>query len=281
MSLLMHRAKAPDGAAGREIRRAGTTGSREHNEQDDPMSRYIKERMVEEYARRLGEVVDVAALNTEGIDANQMVAFRATLRERGLDTMRVQNRLCRLAIQESPLSGAEALLDGPTTLVWGAESIVDIAKTVAEQAKEVGALEIRGGFSRGAVLSSAEIQDLSKLPGREELIGQVVARAAGQASRVVSLATAPASGLLAQIREVEKQAPAAPAETPAAEAAPAEAAPAEEAADAPAEEKPDEDTPAAEARADEETPADAAAEEQEQEQASDAPESAEESDETS
>ena len=243
------------------------------------MSRYIKERMVEEYSRRLGEVVDVAAVNTEGIDANQMVTFRATLRERGLDTMRVQNRLCRLAIQESPLSGAEALFDGPTTLVWGAESIVDIAKTLAEQAKEVQALEIRGGFSHGAVLSPAQIEDLSKLPGREELIGQVVARATGQASRLVSLATAPASGLLAQIREVEKQAPEAPADTSAAEEAPAEAAPADETAEPPAEEAPAEDPPADEAEPAE--TAEAAEEEQEQEQASDAPESAQESDETS
>ncbi|MFO8014841.1 MAG: 50S ribosomal protein L10 [Phycisphaerae bacterium] len=184
------------------------------------MSRYIKERIVEEYAKRFGEVSDVAAVNTEGIDANQMVTLRATLRDRGLDAMRVQNRLCRLAIREGPLAGAEALFDGPTTLVWGADGIVDIAKTLQEQARALSALEIRGGFSQGAVLSREQIEDLSTLPGREELIGQVVARAAGQASRVVSLATAPASGLLSQIREVEKRAPEAPADDQEQEKAP-------------------------------------------------------------
>jgi large subunit ribosomal protein L10 len=266
------------------------------------MSRYIKERIVEEYAERFREVADVAAVNTEGIDANQMVALRATLRERGLDTMRVQNRLCRLAIREGPLAGAESLFDGPTTLVWGAESIVDIAKTLQEQAKELPALEIRGGFSQGAVLTSEQIEDLSQLPGREELIGQIVARATGQASRLVSLATAPASALLAQIREIEKQAPAAeeaPAEeTPAAEAAeekPAEEAPAQEAAEAPAEEAGSDESPSDEAPADEakdEAPAEeaqrdeearpeeAAADEPEQTEGPAAPEAAEESETT-
>jgi len=192
------------------------------------MSRYIKERIVEEYAERFREVSDVAVVDTEGIDANQMVALRQALRERGLEAMRVQNRLCRRAIQDGPLAGADPLLDGPTTLVWGADSIVDIAKGLAEEAKDLSALEIRGGFSQGEVLSREQVDDLSKLPGREELIGQLLARAVGQAARVVSLATAPASGLLARIREIEKREP--------------EEAPAEEAAT----EAPAKDTPAPE-----------------------------------
>jgi len=233
------------------------------------MSRYIKERMVEAYSQRFREVADVAAVNTEGIDANQMVTLRATLRQHGLDAMRVQNRLCRLAVREGPLAGAEVLFDGPTTLIWGAEGIVDIAKTLSEQAKDLSALEIRGGFSRGVVLSPAQIEDLSKLPGREELIGQIVARATGQASRLVSLATAPASGLLAQIREIEKRGPAeeAPAEAPAEdETAEAETPPADENAEK------DADAPAAD-----EAPDAPAADDESQEQASDGPESAQES----
>ncbi|MEA3367303.1 MAG: 50S ribosomal protein L10 [Planctomycetota bacterium] len=192
------------------------------------MSRYIKERVVEQYAERFREVSDVAAVNTEGIDANQVVVLRAMLRERGLEAMRIQNRLCRRAIQDGPLAGADTLLDGPTTLVWGADSIVDIAKALAEEAKSLSALEIRGGFSAGAVLSREQIEDLSKLPGREELIGQVIAKALGQVGRIISLATGVASGLLSQIREIGKNAAEeAPAEPPA-EEAPAEEVPEDE-----------------------------------------------------
>ncbi len=170
------------------------------------MSRYVKERMVEEYARRLGEVADVAVVDTEGIDVSRMVAFRATLRERGMQAMRIQNRLCGRAVQEGALAGAEQLFDGPTTLVWGGSGLVDIAKTLAEQAKELKTLEIRGGFSAGEVLSQTRMQDLSELPSREALIGGLVARAVGQAGRVVRLATGAAAAVVSQIREVEKTA---------------------------------------------------------------------------
>jgi len=172
------------------------------------MSRYIKERIVEEYTERFRDVADVAVIKTEGIDANRLVSLRATLRGRGIRAMRIQNRLCRRAVQESPLAGADALFDGPTTLVWGGDSLVDVAKALVGEAKGLKELEIRGGFSGGTLLSGEQVEALSALPSREELIGQVVGRAMGQAGRVVSLATAPAGGLLSQLREMAKDAPA-------------------------------------------------------------------------
>jgi len=207
------------------------------------MSRYVKEKIVAEYADRFGGVSDVAVVSAEGVDANRMVMLRRVLRERGIQAMRVQNRLARLAVGEGPLAGLETLFDGPTTLVWGGESIVDLAKVLADEAKAISQLEIRGGVSGGQVLSKQQIEDLSRLPSREELIGQVVARAIGQAGRVVALAMAGGGRLLAQIREIEKNGPAngepTPAEEPAAEV-PDEA----ERAEAPAEpvEKPAEPT---------------------------------------
>jgi len=172
------------------------------------MSRYVKERMVEQYAQRFQAVTEVAVVNTEGISVSQMVAFRAALRERGLQAMRIQNRLCRRAVQEGSLVGADVLFVGPTTLVWGGSGIVDIAKVLTDEAKELKALEIRGGFSAGEVLSKEQIQSLSELPSREELIGGLVARAVGQVGRIVSLATGVAGALASQIREFQKTAPA-------------------------------------------------------------------------
>jgi len=193
------------------------------------MSRYVKEKIVAEYADRFGGVTDVAVVTAEGIDANRMVALRQTLRRRGIQAMRVQNRLVRLAIGDGALAGLETLFDGPTTLVWGGESIVDLAKVLTDEAKQTSELQIRGGVSGGQVLSKDQMEVLSKLPSREELIGQVLARAIGQAGRVIALALAGGGRLLAQIREIAKKGTAEPAEeTPAAEA-PAE--PAEGSAD--------------------------------------------------
>ncbi len=209
------------------------------------MSRFIKEKMVEQYGERFRDVSAVAVISTQGVDAIRMAAFRSTLRGRGIQAMRIDNRLGGRAFATGDLAGIEALFDGPSTVVWGGDSIVDIAKVLKDEAARLAELQIRGGMSDGEIFSQKQLQMLSELPGREELIGMAVGKAIGQAPRVV----AAASQLLGQIREIEEQASA--AEAPAQE---------EPKADEPATAEADE--PAAEQTAPDETPQQEAAEEQ-------------------
>jgi len=181
------------------------------------MSRLIKEKMVREYGERFRDVSAVAVINAQGIDVKRMMTFRGVLRERGIQAMRIHNRLGRRAFASGTLKGIDALLDGPSTILWGGESIVDIAKVLKDEAKTLTELEIRGGLSDGEILSSEQIQALSELPGRKELIGLAVGKAIGQAARVVAAVMAMGGRLVAQMREISEQAPA--EETPAEEEA--------------------------------------------------------------
>ncbi|MBE3096101.1 MAG: 50S ribosomal protein L10 [Planctomycetes bacterium] len=199
------------------------------------MSRLIKEKMVERYQSRFRDVTDVAVVSTQGVDVLKMTALRSTLRAKGIRAMVVHNRIGRRALAEVGLEGLKDLLRGPSTLVWGGESIVDIAKALAAEAKTLVALKIRGGVSDGQILTDKDIEVLSQLPGRLELIGRAVAMAIGTGARVAAQVKAPGGRIVSQVREYEKKASA--AEAAAAEAAPpdaAAAAPAPEAAAAPA-----------------------------------------------
>lgn len=191
------------------------------------MSRSIKEKMVEEYGARFSDVSDVAVISDQGIDVKRMVAFRTVLRDRGIQAMRIHNRLGRRAMASGSLAGIDALLVGPTTLVWGGSGIVDIAKVLVGEARTLTEIEIRGGISGGEVLSKEQIKALSDLPSREVLIGWVVGNAIGQAARVVAAAMAVGGRLVAQICEVQEQTPA--DETPAEEQAKADEAEQQEA----------------------------------------------------
>lgn len=196
------------------------------------MSRFIKEKIVEKYEAKFQGVSDVAVVSTKSVDVLRMTAFRGVLRTKGIRAMTVQNRLGKRALEAAGLTGIGALLKGPSTLIWGGDGIVDIAKALTAEAKNVAKMEIRGGVSGGQLLSKADIETLSKMPSREELIGMAVGKAMGAGSRVASQILAMGGQLVAQVREVEKKAP--PVEAaPVAEAAPAaEAAPVAEAAPA-------------------------------------------------
>ena len=166
----------------------------------------MKERIVAEYEKRFRDVSEMAVVGTSGIDVGRITVLRNTLRAKGIQAMVVKNRLCRRALGALGLEGATALVRGPSALVWGGEGIVEIAKTIVQEAKTLTELDIRGGYSAGRVLSGADLDALARLPGRKELIAQVIGKVLGQAGRVVALATAPAGRLLGQVRELQERA---------------------------------------------------------------------------
>ena len=151
------------------------------------MSRMIKEKMVERYQTRFRDVADAAVVSVQGVDVLHLTALRGTLRAKGIRALTVQNRICRRALESTPLAAAATLLHGPSTLVWGSDGIVSIAKALTAEAKAVKALQIRGGVSAGQVLSQADMETLSKMPSREELIGRVAGQAMGPAARVAAM----------------------------------------------------------------------------------------------
>ncbi len=180
------------------------------------MSRFIKEKMVEKYQSRFRDVSDVAVVSVQGVDVLHLTALRGTLRAKGIRALTVQNRICRRALESTPLASVATLLRGPSTLVWGSDGIVSIAKALTAESKAVKAMQIRGGVSGGLVLSQADMEVLSKMPSREELIGRVAGQAMNPAVRVAAMVASAGGRIVAQVREVEKKG--APAE-PAAEAA--------------------------------------------------------------
>jgi large subunit ribosomal protein L10 len=194
------------------------------------MSRLVKEKMVERYQSRFRDVADAAVVSTKGVDVLRMTALRGSLRAKGIRAMTVQNRICRRALAETGLAPLSGLLRGPSTLVWGAPTIVELAKALTAEAKTVTQMQIRGGVSGGQVLSDKDMEALSRMPGREELMGRIVATALGAGGRVAGQILAMGGRIVSQIREVEKKAP---PEAPKTEAAPAPEAPKADAAPAP------------------------------------------------
>ena len=211
------------------------------------MSRFIKEKMVERYQARFRDVQDVAVISTQGVDVLQMTALRTALRARGMRAMVVHNRFGRRALADIGLTSLKDLLRGPSTLVWGGDNVVDLAKALMAEAKKLPVVKIRGGVSAGQVLSDKDIETLSRMPSREELMGRVVAIAMGAAGRVAGQIRAAGGKLVSQIREYEKKAPPDPnAAPPVADAAPAAgAAGAAEAAEEPKAEEPKAEEPPA------------------------------------
>lgn len=220
------------------------------------MKREEKTAVVEELATRLSESEAIFAVDYKGISVPQAAELRTKLRESDAAFSVVKNRLAKRAAEQAGTEGLDELLVGPTALTLIKGDPVTVAKTITTFTKEHDVLEYKGGIMDGAPLDAASFQAIAKLPGVDQLRGQLVGLVASPLTGLAAGMNNLISGLgrqLAQIAEQGLVSGEAPAEEP---PAPVEEPEPEPAEDAPVEEPPAEEQapePEAEEPAAEET----------------------------
>jgi len=168
------------------------------------MSKVVKEMLIADIRDRIGESSELLVIDTARLDAITANKFRLALREKDISTLTVRNSLAKRALNQSGISSLDQILQGPSTLVWGAEDIVALSKEIAKWAKELGPLDIKGGTAEGASLSPGQVDELSKSPSREELIGQIVGLALSPGARLSGALLGPGGMLCGQIESISE-----------------------------------------------------------------------------
>ncbi len=164
------------------------------------MSKYVKELMMDQFKAELNGSRSVLILDFKGLDAVSENKLRLDLRKKKIHMRAVKNTLARRVFADAGIHGLDAVLSGPSVAVWGGDGVAELAKELFDQVKKLKKPAIKGGAVDGVVIGPAQVEDITKLPSREALIGRVVSLALAPAARVVSLANAPASGLLGQLK---------------------------------------------------------------------------------
>jgi large subunit ribosomal protein L10 len=186
------------------------------------MSKYVKELMMDQLKTELDGDRSVLILDLKGLDAITEYQFRRDLRKKSIKMRVLRNTLARRVFEDMGMGGLSRYLEGPSVAVWGGAGVAELAKEISDQVKKLKKPEIKGGSVDGTVIGPEQLEDITKLPSREALIGRVVSLALAPVQRVIALANAPASGLLGQLKTLSEGAPADEVE-PEADAAPAPA----------------------------------------------------------
>lgn len=184
------------------------------------MSKYVKEMMMDQLRSDLGDARSMLILDFKGLDAVSEHQLRMDLRKKSIQVRTLKNTLARRVLADAGVDGLAKYLEGPSVLVWGGTGPAELAKEISAQLKKLKKPEIKGGAVDGVVIGPDQVEDITKLPSREELIGRVAALALAPVQRLLSLANAPVSALASQIQSIAEGAPAAEGESaPAGEAA--------------------------------------------------------------
>lgn len=135
------------------------------------MNRTQKQEFVTELAQGLDKASTFALLSFNKLSVEQMTAFRLSLRKQNVHVKVVKNTLAKRVFDATPYKEASVHFEGPTLLAYSEGDPVVTAKAITEWAKKENFdLKIKAGAALGQVMSQSQLEALSKLPGRNELL---------------------------------------------------------------------------------------------------------------
>ncbi len=168
------------------------------------MKREEKARVIEELAEKLrgGSAVLV---DYQGMDVARSTQLRARSREAGVEFVVAKNTLTRRAAGEAGVEDLSEYLVGPTALAFSEDPVAS-AKLMAEFADQVESFALKGGLLEGGrVLDETEVIALSRLPGREQLLAQVVGGISSPLTGLVNVLNNTVQGLVVALNQIAEQ----------------------------------------------------------------------------
>jgi large subunit ribosomal protein L10 len=140
-----------------------------------------KKALVAELTQQLSEACAGVIVDYKGISVTEDTKLRKSLREADVDYRVVKNTYLRFAFQNVGLEGLDDVLEGTTAIAFAKDELA-AAKVLCKYAEENKNFTIKAGFSEGKALDVDTVVALSKVPGKEDLLGML----AGSLSQMIA-----------------------------------------------------------------------------------------------
>ena len=188
----------------------------------------LKKPIIDEISASIKDAQSVILVDYRGLTVAQDTELRKQFREAGITYKVYKNTMMNFAFKGTDCEALLPYLEGPSAIAISTEDATAPARILCKFAKTANKLEIKGGLVEGDAYDAAGIENISKIPSREELL-----------SRLFGSIQSPITNFARVMNQLAEKGGASGVEAPAKEEAPAAEASGEEAA-------PAEETPAAE-----------------------------------
>ena len=140
-----------------------------------------------------------------GVDVAGMGDLRRMAREANVRIQVVKNTLARRAVEDTDFECLKDHLNGPLALAISDDPVA-VAKTLSDFSGKNDAFKMQTGAMNGQLVSVEQLEQIAKLPSRDELLSTLIGTMAAPIQKFVSTLNEIPSGfvrVLAAIRDSE------------------------------------------------------------------------------
>jgi len=149
------------------------------------MSKVLRRKMVDELAETLKGQNNLVLVDAKGLTGIQTTELRKALREDKSKLRLVKNSVALHTFKKLGVTGFDGSLTGMSGVVYGPDPLAIAKKLIAYKEKHQKAA-VKAALIEGKPMAAASIEALSKLPGRQELLSQVLGVLQGVTVKFVS-----------------------------------------------------------------------------------------------
>ena len=173
------------------------------------MNRTEKEQVIGELHEKMAKAKAAIVAEPKGLDVATVTELRKKLRDSKVEYRVVKNTLAARAAKGTTLEPVAEKFVGPTAIVMSYDDVVVPAKLLVDFMKDRENFAIRAAVIEGRVIDAKGVQALAKMPGIQELRGQIAAMIAQPATKLVRMIGTPGQQLArvlgARKEQLEKQ----------------------------------------------------------------------------
>lgn len=169
------------------------------------MNKSEKEAMVGELREKFAQAKAAIVSEYRGLTVAQANKLRRALDEEEAAYRVVKNTLARIAVKGTDFEALEGQFSGPISITFAYKDVAGTAKALTKFAKENPGFVIRSGGLGGKLISAADVDALSKLPGREQLLGQLVGVFAGPLRNLVGVLSGVPRSLVQVLHAIQEK----------------------------------------------------------------------------
>ena len=134
----------------------------------------LKQPIVDEIKAQLDGAQTAVIVDYRGLTVEQDTELRKQLREANITYKVYKNTMMNFAFKGTDCEALAPYLEGPSAVAISTEDATAPARILCKFAKTADKLEVKGGIVEGIAYDAAGIENVSKIPSREELLSKLL-----------------------------------------------------------------------------------------------------------